>query len=247
MTLEGKIAVVTGASGGIGSAIAIALAKEGASVAIHYNGSQEKALAVKEQIASFGGTAEIFQCNVASFDESKAMIKAIMDTFGRIDILVNNAGITRDGLLMGMKEKDFDDVINTNLKGCFNCTHFASRHMMKQRSGTIINISSVSGVFGNAGQANYSASKAGMIGLTKSAAKEFASRNIRVNAVAPGFVKTEMTDALSDSVKEQIKAQIPLGRYADPEEVANVVTFLASDAASYITGQVIHADGGMVM
>ncbi|HIW60127.1 MAG TPA: 3-oxoacyl-[acyl-carrier-protein] reductase [Candidatus Anaerobutyricum avicola] len=245
--LEGKVAVVTGASGGIGRAIALAFGKAGASVAVHYNGNEAKAAAVKAEIEEAGGKAEIFRCNVADFDACSDFIKSVVKTFGKIDILVNNAGITRDGLVMGMSEEDFDAVIDTNLKGSFNCIRFASRQMMRKKYGRIINITSVSGVAGNAGQANYSASKAGLIGLTKSVAKELASRNITANAIAPGFVKTEMTDVLSDEVKEAAMKQIPLGRFAEPEDIANAAVFLASDMASYITGQVLLVDGGMVM
>ena len=245
--LEGKVAVVTGASCGIGRAIALAFGKAGASVAVHYNGNEAKAAAVKAEIEEAGGKAEIFRCNVADFDACSDFIKSVVKTFGKIDILVNNAGITRDGLVMGMSEEDFDAVIDTNLKGSFNCIRFASRQMMRKKYGRIINITSVSGVAGNAGQANYSASKAGLIGLTKSVAKELASRNITANAIAPGFVKTEMTDVLSDEVKEAAMKQIPLGRFAEPEDIANAAVFLASDMASYITGQVLLVDGGMVM
>ncbi len=245
--LEGKVAVVTGASGGIGRAIALAFGKAGASVAVHYNGNEAKAAVVKAEIEEAGGKAEIFRCNVADFDACSDFIKSVVKTFGKIDILVNNAGITRDGLVMGMSEEDFDAVIDTNLKGSFNCIRFASRQMMRKKYGRIINITSVSGVAGNAGQANYSASKAGLIGLTKSVAKELASRNITANAIAPGFVKTEMTDVLSDEVKEAAMKQIPLGRFAEPEDIANAAVFLASDMASYITGQVLLVDGGMVM
>ena len=245
--LEGKVAVVTGASGGIGRAIALAFGKAGASVAVHYNGNEAKAAAVKAEIEEAGGKAEIFRCNVADFDACSDFIKSVVKTFGKIDILVNNAGITRDGLVMGMSEEDFDAVIDTNLKGSFNCIRFASRQMMRKKYGRIINITSVSGVAGNAGQANYSASKAGLIGLAKSVAKELASRNITANAIAPGFVKTEMTDVLSDEVKEAAMKQIPLGRFAEPEDIANAAVFLASDMASYITGQVLLVDGGMVM
>ena len=245
--LEGKVAVVTGASGGIGRAIALAFGKAGASVAVHYNGNEAKAAAVKAEIEEAGGKAEIFRCNVADFDACNDFIKSVVKTFGKIDILVNNAGITRDGLGMGMAEEDFDAVIDTNLKGSFNCIRFASRQMMRKKYGRIINITSVSGVAGNAGQANYSASKAGLIGLTKSVAKELASRNITANAIAPGFVKTEMTEVLSDDVKEAAMKQIPLGRFAEPEDIANAAVFLASDMASYITGQVLLVDGGMVM
>ena len=245
--LEGKVAVVTGASGGIGRAIAVAFGKAGASVAVHYNGNEAKAAAVKAEIEEAGGKAEIFRCNVADFDACSEFIKNVVKTFGKIDILVNNAGITRDGLIMGMSEDDFDAVLDTNLKGSFNCIRFASRQMMRKKYGRIINITSVSGVAGNAGQANYSASKAGLIGLTKSVAKELASRNITANAIAPGFVKTEMTDVLPDDVKETAMKQIPLARFAEPEDIANAAVFLASDLASYITGQVLLVDGGMVM
>lgn len=245
--LRGKIAVVTGGSRGIGKAVAERLASEGAFVIINYNGSCECAKKVKQGILDKGGKAEILQCDVSEFAACESFIKEIIGTYGRIDILVNNAGITKDGLLMAMSEADFDNVIDTNLKGCFQMIRFASRRMMKQRYGRIINVSSVSGVAGNAGQANYSASKAGIIGLTKSAAKELASRGITCNAIAPGFVKTEMTDVLSDEVKENAKKQIPLGRFAEPEDIANAAVFLASDKASYITGQVLLVDGGMVM
>lgn len=245
--LEGKIAVVTGASRGIGKAIALRLAGEHALVVINYNGSKERAEAVKEEIEQAGGKAEILQCNVADFSECETFIKEVIARFGRIDILVNNAGITRDSLLMRMSEEDYDAVLNTNLKGTFNCIRFVSRQMMKQRSGRIINMASVSGVLGNAGQANYSASKAGVIGLTKSAARELASRGITVNAIAPGFINTEMTEVLSDKVKEGAAAQIPLGMFGEPEDIAAVAAFLASEDARYITGQVLNVDGGMAM
>lgn len=245
--LEGKVAIVTGASGGIGRAIAVAFGKAGATVAVHYNGNEAKAAAVKAEIEEAGGKAEIFRCNVADFNACSEFIKSVVKTFGKIDILVNNAGITRDGLIMGMSEEDFDAVLDTNLKGSFNCIRFASRQMMRKKYGRIINITSVSGVAGNAGQANYSASKAGLIGLTKSVAKELASRNITANAIAPGFVKTEMTEVLSEEVKEAAMKTIPLARFAEPEDIANAAVFLASDMASYITGQVLLVDGGMIM
>lgn len=245
--LENKVALVTGAAKGIGRAIALRLAEDKATVIVNYNGSKERAEEVVKMITDMGGRAESYQCNVADDEACQTMLRDIIKKYGHLDILVNNAGITKDGLLMAMSEADFDNVIDTNLKGCFQMIRFASRRMMKQRYGRIINVSSVSGVAGNAGQANYSASKAGIIGLTKSAAKELASRGITCNAIAPGFVKTEMTDVLPDEVKENAKKQIPLGRFAEPEDIANAAVFLASDKASYITGQVLLVDGGMVM
>lgn len=245
--LEGKIAVVTGASRGIGKAIAVKLASLGAMVVINYNGSAVKAEEVKAEIEGNGGKAAVVQCNVSDYAACEAFIGEVIKTYGRIDILVNNAGIIKDGLLMKMSEEDFDRVINVNLKGTFNCVRHATRQMLKQRAGRIINLSSVVGVTGNAGQVNYAASKAGVIGLTKSTAREVASRGITVNAVAPGFIETDMTDVLSDKVKEASVAQIPLGHFGKTEDVANTVAFLASDDAGYITGQVIHVDGGMVM
>ena len=243
--LEGQIAVVTGASRGIGKAIAKELAAQGATVVINYNGSEAKADEVKHEIVEKGGCAQCMQCNVADYEGCEAFIKAVIEQFGRIDILVNNAGITRDNLLMKMSEEDFDAVIQTNLKGVFNCTRHIARQMLKQKSGRIINISSVSGVLGNAGQANYCAAKAGVIGLTKSAAKELASRGITVNAVAPGFIKTEMTDVLKEEIKNSILEHIPMKAFGETEDIANAVAFLASDEARYITGQVISVDGGM--
>lgn len=246
-TLTGKVALVTGASRGIGRAIALKLAAEGAAVVINYHGSMEKAKEVKAEIESDGGIAEIMQCNVADYQATEAMIRKVTDDFGRLDILVNNAGITRDGLLMKMSEEDYDTVLDTNLKGTFHCIRFAARQMLRQRGGRIINLSSVSGILGNAGQANYSASKAGVIGLTKSAARELASRGITVNAVAPGFIETEMTAVLSEKVRESAVAQIPMRAFGTAEDVAEAVAFLASDSARYITGQTIHVDGGMAM
>lgn len=242
-----KIAVVTGASRGIGRAIAIRLASEGATVIINYNGSKEKAEEVKKEIEAAGGQAAVYQCNVADYDQCEAFIQKVVKDYGRLDILVNNAGVTRDGLLMKMTETDFDQVIETNLKGTFHTIRFAARQMLRQKSGRIVNLSSVVGVAGNAGQANYAASKAGVIGLTKSAAKELASRGITVNAVAPGFIDTDMTSVLSEKVKEGAAAQIPLGTFGQPEDVAAAVAFLASEEGRYITGQVLHVDGGMVM
>ncbi|MBO5325315.1 MAG: 3-oxoacyl-[acyl-carrier-protein] reductase [Lachnospiraceae bacterium] len=242
-----KIALVTGASGGIGRAIAVALAGAGAYVYVNYNGSQGKAEETVRLIEEKGGQAEICKFNVGDFEETNKAVSDIIAAKGRLDILVNNAGITKDGLMMMMTEAQFDDVININLKGAFNTIKAATRTMVKQRSGRIINITSVSGVMGNAGQANYSASKAGMIGLTKSMARELASRNITVNAVAPGFIETEMTAVLSDTVKEAAVKQIPVGRFGQPEDIANMVKYLASDEAAYVTGQVICVDGGMAM
>lgn len=245
--LQGKVALVTGASKGIGRAIALKLASCGAFVIVNYNGSKERAEEVVNQIKAQGGDGVAYQCNVADYTATEGMVKELTAAYKRIDILVNNAGITRDNLVMKMSEEDFDAVIATNLKGAFNTIRHLARQMLKQKSGKIINISSVSGVLGNAGQANYAASKAGIIGLTKSMAREMASRGINVNAIAPGFVETEMTQVLSDSVKEAAVAQIPFGRFGTPEEIADVAAFLASDQASYITGQVICADGGMAI
>ncbi len=245
--LTGKVAVVTGASRGIGRAIALKLASRGATVVINYNGSKERAEEVKHEIEAGGGSAVLYQCDVSDYGKCETFIQTVMKEHGRLDILVNNAGITKDGLLMKMSEEDFDQVIETNLKGTFNTIRFASRQMLKQRSGRIINMTSVVGVTGNAGQANYAASKAGVIGLTKAVAREVASRGITVNAIAPGFIETDMTSVLSDKVKEEASAQIPLGKFGNVENVAATVAFLASEDAGYITGQVIHVDGGMCM
>lgn len=245
--LRGKNALITGASRGIGKAIAIEFAKQGANVAVNYAGNEQKAQEVVEEISKLGSKAFKIQTNVADEASVKDMIKQVIAEFGSIDILVNNAGITRDNLLMRMKENEFDEVINTNLKGVFQCTKAVTRPMMKQRSGRIINVASIVGVSGNPGQANYVAAKAGVIGLTKSAAKELASRNILVNAVAPGFISTDMTDALTDEQREGMLQLIPLAKLGSPEDVAKVVRFLASEDANYITGQTIHIDGGMVM
>lgn len=245
--LTDKIALVTGGSRGIGAAIAKALAKEDAAVVINYNGSGERAKAVAEEIKVSGGKAEIYQCNVADFDACGEMIKTLIQKYGRIDILVNNAGITKDGLLVKMTEEDFDAVIDTNLKGAFHTIRHMSRYFLKQKSGKIINISSVSGIMGNAGQANYSASKAGIIGLTKSAARELASRGINVNAIAPGFIATDMTDSMPKEAREKMIEKIPLNRIGGPEEIADLAVFLASDKADYITGQVFAVDGGMTI
>lgn len=245
--LKEKVAVVTGASRGIGKAIALKLASMDMTVIVNYAGSKEKAENVVKEIEEKGGRAEAIQCDVSDFTQCQKMIEDVHKRYGSIDVLVNNAGITRDGLVMAMKEEEFDDVIATNLKGTFNCIRFVSRIMMKQRYGKIINMSSVSGVAGNAGQVNYSAAKAGVIGITKSMARELASRNVNVNAIAPGFIETDMTDALSDKVKEQAVSQIPLGRFGKAEEVAELAGFLAGDNSNYITGQVFHIDGGMVI
>ena len=247
MMLTGKNALVTGAGRGIGKAIALELAAKGAFVIVNYNGSKEAAEQTVAEIKAAGGDAIAYQCSVSDYEACGAMITALIKEYAHIDILVNNAGITRDGLLMKMSEEDFDAVINTNLKGCFNTIRHMSRYFLKQRAGKIINISSVSGILGNAGQANYSASKAGVIGLTKAVARELASRGINVNAVAPGFVETDMTDALSDSVKENLKSQIPLGKIGHPQDIAKAVAFLASPDANYITGQVLSVDGGMAI
>jgi 3-oxoacyl-[acyl-carrier protein] reductase len=245
--LNGKVALVTGASRGIGRAIALELAKNGAKVAVNYSGSVEKANEVVEEIKNLGSEAFAIQANVAEVDSVNSMIKEVIGTFGSLDILVNNAGITRDNLIMRMKEEDWDAVVNTNLKGVFNTTKAVTRQMMKQRAGRIINIASIVGVSGNAGQANYVAAKAGVIGLTKSTAKELAARNITVNAVAPGFIETDMTEKLPEDVKGGMIQQIPLARFGSPQDVATVVKFLASEESGYITGQTIHVDGGMVM
>ncbi|HEH8201189.1 TPA: 3-oxoacyl-[acyl-carrier-protein] reductase [Staphylococcus aureus] len=242
-----KSALVTGASRGIGRSIALQLAEEGFNVAVNYAGSKEKAEAVVEEIKAKGVDSFAIQANVADADKVKAMIKEVVSQFGSLDVLVNNAGITRDNLLMRMKEQEWDDVIDTNLKGVFNCIQKATPQMLRQRSGAIINLSSVVGAVGNPGQANYVATKAGVIGLTKSAARELASRGITVNAVAPGFIVSDMTDALSDELKEQMLTQIPLARFGQDTDIANTVAFLASDKAKYITGQTIHVNGGMYM
>lgn len=262
--LIGKVALVTGASRGIGSGIAKELARQGAFVIVNYNGSKERAEAVvkeineeicqkevwdseEEKAVKNPGGAVAYQCNVSDFTACSEMVQELIKNYGHIDILVNNAGITRDGLIMKMTEEDFDMVIDTNLKGAFNTIRHMSRYFLKQKSGRIINISSVSGVMGNAGQANYSASKAGIIGLTKAMAKELASRGITCNAIAPGFIATEMTDAMTDNAKEQVKAQIPLQRAGEVQDIAKAAVFLASEEASYITGQILSVDGGMHM
>ena len=247
MLLTGKTAIVTGGSRGIGRAIALCLAAEGANVAVIYAGNTAAAEETLQAITDKGGKAISIQCDVANGDTVTAMVKQVKEQFGSIDILVNNAGITRDGLLMRMKTADWQAVLDTNLTGTFFCTKAVTKWMMKQRSGAIVNLTSVVGLTGNAGQANYAAAKSGIIGFTKSVAKELASRGIRANAVAPGCIDTDMTAVLSDAVKEEMLKTIPLGRVAQPEEVAKAVLFLVSDCASYITGQVLNVDGGMVM
>lgn len=245
--LQGKNVLVTGASRGIGKAIALELASQGANVAINYAGSEERAQAVVTEIQNLGVNSFKVQADVSKEENVKAMIKEVIKQFGSLDILVNNAGVTKDNLLMRMKEEEFDQVIDINLKGVFLCTKAVTRHMMKQRSGKIINVASIVGVSGNPGQANYVAAKAGVIGMTKSVAQELASRNILVNAVAPGFISTDMTDALTQEQQEAILSRIPLAKLGTPKDVANVVRFLASDDANYMTGQTLHIDGGMVM
>ncbi|QQE76079.1 3-oxoacyl-[acyl-carrier-protein] reductase [Brevibacillus composti] len=245
--ITGKTALVTGASRGIGRAIALTLAEAGANIVVNYSGSEAAAAETVAKVKELGRDAIMVRANVSQAEEVNEMFKTALDHFGSIDILVNNAGITRDNLLMRMKEEEWDDVIAINLKGVFNCIKAATRPMMKQRSGRIINITSIVGVMGNPGQANYVAAKAGVIGLTKTTARELASRGITVNAVAPGFIDTDMTAALPEDVKSAMMNQIPLGRFGQAEDIARVVLFLASDAAGYMTGQTLHVDGGMYM
>lgn len=243
--LTGKVAVVTGAGRGIGREIALTLAANGATVIVNYNGSEESAREVVAAIAQDGGSAEAVRCNVADFASCETFAREILAKYQKVDILVNNAGVTRDNLIMRMSEEDYDTVLDTNLKGAFNMIRHFSRGMVKQRSGKIINISSVSGVLGNAGQANYSASKAGLIGLTKSAAREFASRGINVNAVAPGFIDTDMTKSMTEEAKKTLSGMIPMGKMGSTKNIADLVLFLAGGQSDYITGQVICVDGGM--
>lgn len=243
--LSNKVAIVTGGSRGIGREIALTLAKYGANVVVNYNGSKEKAEEVLEEIKLLGGRGTLYQADVSNFTEVKTMFEFVVDEFKSIDILVNNAGITRDNLIIKMSEDDFDRVIATNLKGCFHCLKVASRYMLKQQSGSMINIASISGINGNAGQVNYSAAKAGVIAMTKTLAKELGSRGIRVNAVAPGYIATDMTSVLKDELKDKIKEMVPLKRIGECSDVAEMVAFLASNKASYITGQTISIDGGL--
>lgn len=245
--LSGRVALVTGASRGIGRAIALKLGSLGAMVLVNYNGSADRAGEVVEQIQGLGGSAEAVCCNVADYDACGRMVEEVIGKYKRVDILVNNAGIARDNLIMRMSEEEYDSVLDTNLKGAFNTIRHLSRYFLKQRSGKIINISSVSGVLGNAGQANYSASKAGLIGLTKSVARELASRGICVNAVAPGFIDTEMTKAMPEKTREAAVGTVPMGRMGLPEEIAEAAAFLAGSGSDYITGQVLCVDGGMAI
>jgi 3-oxoacyl-[acyl-carrier protein] reductase len=245
--LKGKVALVTGAGRGIGREIALTLARNGATVIVNYNGSKQSADEVVSEIMGNGGVAEAIQCNVSDYNACAEFTKSVLDKYKKVDILVNNAGVTRDNLIMRMSEEDFDIVMDTNLKGAFNMIKHLSRSFIKQKAGKIINISSVSGVMGNAGQANYSASKAGVIGLTKSVAREFASRGINVNAVAPGFVDTDMTKNMTEDAKSQINGMIPMGKMGTTSDIANLVLFLSGDNSNYITGQVICVDGGMAI
>jgi len=247
MDLSNKVAIVTGGASGIGRAISLSLAKHGANVVINYNRSADKANALVAEIEAFGGKAVAVQADVSQYHDAEKLMQTALDTFGTLNILVNNAGITDDALILRMSEQQFDNVINTNLKGVWNMTKVAAKTLLKSGYGRVINISSVSGVLGNAGQSNYSAAKAGVIGMTKAVAKEFAARGVTVNAVAPGFIESDMTDKLNDEQKQAWQAMIPLKRFGKKEEIAEVVTFLASDLGAYITGHTLEVDGGLVM
>lgn len=247
INLSEKVAIVTGGSRGIGKEVAKKLASLGSNVVINYISTEEEAINTKNEIESLGVKCLVAKCDVSKSEEVNKMVEMSIKEFGHVDILVNNAGITKDGLLMRMKEEDFDKVIDVNLKGVFNCTKAITKHMIKRRYGKIINMTSVVGIIGNIGQSNYCASKAGVIGFTKSTARELASRNININAIAPGFIDTDMTKVLSDELKQNMLNNIPKNTFGTPEDIANVVAFLASDISSYITGQVINVDGGMVM
>ena len=245
--LQGKCAVITGASRGIGREIALKYAKEGANIVLNYRNSEAEALKLKEELDKLGSKTLIIKANVSKFEEAQKLINEAKEAFGRIDILVNNAGITKDNLIMRMKEEEFDSVIEVNLKGAFNCLKAVTPIMVRQKGGKIINMSSVVGVIGNAGQVNYCASKAGLIGMTKSLAREIGGKNININAIAPGFIDTDMTNVLNEDQKKNILSQVPLKRFGDALDIANLALFLASDQSNYITGQVIHVDGGMAM
>jgi 3-oxoacyl-[acyl-carrier protein] reductase len=244
---SGRVGIVTGGGRGIGRAVAVRLAEEGANLSISYRSNDEAAEETAERVREAGVKCELFKGDVASPEDVEALFKGVSDALGRVDILVNNAGITRDNLMMRMKEEEFDEVLRTNLKGTYLCTRAALRPMIRARWGRIVNVSSVVGLVGNAGQANYAASKAGIIGFTKSVAREVAQRGITVNAVAPGYVETELTGSLPENVKDQIRGQVPMGRFGEPEEVAQVVAFLVGETAGYVTGQTIAVDGGMTM
>jgi len=241
------VALITGSSNGIGKQLALSFAEAGYDVVINYSSSEKAALEVSEACQSLGAQTLVIGCDVSNYEAVGQMVKKTIETFSKIDVLINNSGITKDGLILRMKENDFDEVIAVNLKGAFNTVSHVSKHMLKAKSGRIINMSSVIGILGNAGQANYAASKGGIIAFSKSLAREFASRNITVNAIAPGFIQTKMTDVLSEEVKNNILKQIPLGRFGSPKDIADCALFLASDKASYISGQVIQVDGGMAM